>query len=216
MADFPIPVDDAHVKEYNEYFRQKKQLMISAVLLGIISAGAGAATLYFGGLSLWPIIIAAVLFLITVCCVVALISVPKQIGSAEDLYADWPLAATMIAHATDRSLVIIALVETAAEPNVDSRLALTIRPVTKLYGTKRAVGTRVPSVAVAGKHKASSIHWDEITPVPVCWANPDKKVVAEAGKEIPEGRWQELARHLSRWEDVGRTPNNLLPLDKLD
>lgn len=216
MAEYRIPVDEAHVKQYNEYFRKTRQLIVSAVLLGLITAAAAAATLYWGGIGVWTVIAAVILLLVTLSCLVTLVTYPKRIGNARKLYDDWPLVPAIVCEAADRSTTIMALVETAAEPQVDSRLALVTFPVEKLPGTKRAVGTRVPSVAVAAKHKASSIHWDEITPVPVCWATPDKAAIAEAAEQIPEGRWQELNRYRSRWKDVSKTTTNMLPLDKLD
>ena len=172
-----------------------------------------------GGLALWMLGASGVgLFLGilsitfgTMCAWVA-VTLPGTTGTPQDLYDTWPLAPAMIAEVDPRTMTLMALVDTASEEGAEPRRALVLRTVSKVSGTPRTVGARVPSVAVGGKHRRGRDHWDQITPVPIAWATPSSRIRRDAERSIPEGDWQLLRDNLDRVADVRATKFDLLVL----
>ncbi|APT91263.1 hypothetical protein CSPHI_09870 [Corynebacterium sphenisci DSM 44792] len=212
MSQFRIPVDDAHVRAHNEYFRDSRRLRLSAAIMAVLLWAAGAVLLWRLGHTGWPLFLGIAAFVFGVMCALVALTLPRTIGTPRQLYDDHPLAPAVIAEIGPRDMTLLALVDTAAEEGTDPRPALAVRTVTGLPGVARAVGARVPAVAVGGRHSAAAIHYDEVTPVPVCWATPDAAAVAAAEAEIPERRWRVLAEAIDRVGEVRATKRGLLPL----
>ena len=75
------------------------------------------------------------------------------------------------------------------------------------------MGERVPSVAVGGRRGLTSQELRaEITPMPITWGTPDKKVIDEAAQEIPANQWRRLASLRSRCAEVKASRDNLVTL----
>ena len=126
------------------------------------------------------------------CAWVAL-TLPGTTGTPRNLY-DSALAPAMIAEVDPRTMTLMALVDTASDDHAEPRRALALRTVTKVSGTPRTIGARVPSVAVGGKHRRGRDHWDQITPVPIAWATPSSRTRRNAERSIPEGGLAAAAR----------------------
>lgn len=213
MKIFHFDVDEAWAKENNELLRDTSRLQLSAVVMGLIFAAAGAAAYYFiDNSSVGLLVLLAALVVMVLCFIIAWV-VPRKVGTAQELYNTYPLAAAIIAEVNPRDLVLLALVNTNVDPAREPRWALATRTVTRLKGHPRKVGTHVPVAAVSGRRKVSSQdQWDEITPMPIAWGTPDEDVISAAAKEIPFQQWQLLEKNRSRYEEVQKTQFSLLEL----
>ena len=212
MAAFDITVDNQHVKKYNEYFKDARRLVASALVLCILAFLGAVLILVFSGTGAWQYTAIGVLAALIVCCIVAMIAVPKQIGEAQQLYDYWPLVPAVVAEVNPRDITLLALVNLASAPQHEPRMALTVRAATNLPGIPRKVGARVPAIAVGGQHSSKSQYWDEVTPVPVCWATSDKATQRNAEKAIPEQRWALLENNIDKAEQTRLSSNRIYPL----
>ena len=209
---FDFTVDEAHNNANNEYFRDGKRLRLSAAIMAVLLWGGGALALWLLGTSGAGLFLGILAITFGTMCAWVALTLPGTTGTPQDLYDSWPLAPAMIAEVGPRTMTLMALVNTASEEGAEPRRALALRTVTKVSGTPRTVGARVPSVAVGGKHRRGRDHWDQITPVPIAWATPSSRTHRNAERSIPEGDWRLLRDNLDRVPDVRATKYDLLEL----
>lgn len=209
---FDFTVDEAHNNANNEYFRDGKRLRLSAAIMAVLLWGGGALALWLLGTSGAGLFLGILAITFGTMCAWVALTLPGTTGTPQDLYDSWPLAPAMIAEVGPRTMTLMALVNTASEEGAEPRRALALRTVTKVSGTPRTVGARVPSVAVGGKHRRGRDHWDQIAPVPIAWATPSSRTRRNAERSIPEGDWRLLRDNLDRVPDVRATKYDLLEL----
>lgn len=213
--DFHFDVDEDFAKKHNEMLRDTRKVVISGVSLFVICVVVGILLWFLmDPASPWRTIATVALVSFGVLMLVVAVLVPRSVGSAQDLYDRYPLVPAIVAEVNPRDCVIMALVNISANPDAPAEDGLALRTVSNLPGIdKPTVGTRVPAVAVGGRRSSrDTAHWQEVTPMPIAWATPDKAIVDEAKKAIPEGQWKKLEKALPRLEDVKQTQMNLLPL----
>lgn len=209
---FDFTVDEAHNDANNEYFRDGKRLRLSAAIMAVLLWVGGGLALWMLGASGVGLFLGILPIAFGTMCAWVAVTLPGTTGTPQDLYDTWPLAPAMIAEVDPRTMTLMALVDTASEEGAEPRRALVLRTVSKVSGTPRTVGARVPSVAVGGKHRRGRDHWDQITPVPIAWATPSSHIRRDAERAIPEGDWQVLRDNLDRIADVRATKFDLLVL----
>ncbi|KGF15050.1 DUF3239 domain-containing protein [Corynebacterium freneyi] len=209
---FDFTVDEAHNAANNEYFRDGKRLRLSAAIMAVLLWVGGGLALWMLGASGVGLFLGILSITFGTMCAWVAVTLPGTTGTPQDLYDTWPLAPAMIAEVDPRTMTLMALVDTASEEGAEPRRALVLRTVSKVSGTPRTVGARVPSVAVGGKHRRGRDHWDQITPVPIAWATPSSRIRRDAERSIPEGDWQLLRDNLDRVADVRATKFDLLVL----
>lgn len=209
---FDFTVDEAHNDANNEYFRDGKRLRLSAAIMAVLLWVGGGLALWMLGASGVGLFLGILSITFGTMCAWVAVTLPGTTGTPQDLYDTWPLAPAMIAEVDPRTMTLMALVDTASEEGAEPRRALVLRTVSKVSGTPRTVGARVPSVAVGGKHRRGRDHWDQITPVPIAWATPSSHIRRDAERAIPEGDWQVLRDNLDRIADVRATKFDLLVL----
>lgn len=209
---FDFTVDEAHNAANNEYFRDGKRLRLSAAIMAVLLWVGGGLALWLLGASGVGLFLGILSITFGTMCAWVAVTLPGTTGTPQDLYDTWPLAPAMIAEVDPRTMTLMALVDTASEEGAEPRRALVLRTVSKVSGTPRTVGARVPSVAVGGKHRRGRDHWDQITPVPIAWATPSSRIRRDAERSIPEGDWQLLRDNLDRVADVRATKFDLLVL----
>ena len=145
---FDFTVDEAHNNANNEYFRDGKRLRLSAAIMAVLLWGGGALALWLLGTSGAGLFLGILAITFGTMCAWVALTLPGTTGTPQDLYDSWPLAPAMIAEVGPRTMTLMALVNTASEEGAEPRRALALRTVTKVSGTPRTVGARVPSVAV--------------------------------------------------------------------
>lgn len=209
---FDFTVDEAHNAANNEYFRDGKRLRLSAAIMAVLLWAGGGLALWLLGTSGAGLLLGILSITFGTMCAWVALTLPGTTGTPQDLYDTWPLAPAMIAEVDPRTMTLMALVDTASDDQAEPRRALALRTVTKVAGTPRTIGARVPSVAVGGKHRRGRDHWDQITPVPIAWATPSSRTRRNAEHSIPEGDWQLLRDNLDRVGDVRATKYDLLEL----
>ena len=209
---FDFTVDEAHNAANNEYFRDGKRLRLSAAIMAVLLWVGGGLALWMLGASGVGLFLGILSITFGTMCAWVAVTLPGTTGTPQDLYDTWPLAPAMIAEVDPRTMTLMALVDTASEEGAEPRRALVLRTVSKVSGTPRTVGARVPSMAVGGKHRRGRDHWDQITPVPIAWATPSSRIRRDAERSIPEGDWQLLRDNLDRVADVRATKFDLLVL----
>lgn len=213
MAAFSFTVDPEHNKKNNEFSRDAVRLQISSGIFAVILALIAFAVMRITDGATWAVAVAIALGSFALFCLALIFILPKQMGSAQDMFAKYPLVPAVVAEVQPRGLVLMALVDANADETGKPVPALAIRNITNLRGHERKVGERVPAVAVAGKRSVgSSDRWDEISPMPIAWGTPSTEVVKEAEKAIPERDWNRLKNLIDRLDDVKATPMNLLVL----
>lgn len=212
MPKFRFTVDEAHVKAHNEYYRDSRRLRTSAAIMAAAAIALAVACVWLWS-GVWAWIIFALIIAFALSCLYVLFTLPKQIGSPQELYDRWPLVPAVIAEVNPRDMTLLALVDVNAAEAADPQPALATRTVTRIPGVPRRVGARVPSVAVCGAHTSGGQVWDEITPVPVAWGTPDKKAVTRAEDAIEKGQWLKLQGLIDRAAQVRGTRRGLLPLE---
>ncbi|WPF66728.1 MULTISPECIES: DUF3239 domain-containing protein [unclassified Corynebacterium] len=209
---FSFAVDEAWAKKNNELLRDTRRLRLSAFLLGavLLAAGLGIAN-FVGGVG--GVIVAGVFAVLAIVFVIIGIIAPSKVGGAQQLYDAYPLAPAIIAEVNPRDIVLMALVNTNADPHKPPRWGLALRTVTSIKGHDRKYGTRVPAVAVSGRRTTrNQDHWDEITPMPIAWGTPDPDAITAARKAIPHQEWDILEKNLKNLDKVKATRFNLLVL----
>ncbi|GAA1474525.1 DUF3239 domain-containing protein [Corynebacterium felinum] len=212
MKNFNFSVDNEHAKKNNELLKDTKRLQISAALFGFILLGVGYGLSHVYPGTLGTIIIGT--FAVMAVVSFALIFViPRQVGTADKLYATYELCPAVIAEVNPRDMVLLALVNINANREGEPRWGLATRTITRLEGHNRKKGERVPSVAVTGRRSVKSQEvWDEISPMPIAWGTTDATVIKEATKTIPFEQWNLLEKNVSKLDQVKATRFNLLPL----
>lgn len=215
MNRFHFDVDEEFAKKHNEMLRDTRKVTISGISLFVICVVAAvllwtltpdnSAWGWFGVIGLVPFGI--------VMLIVGLM-VPRSVGGAQELYDRYPLAPAVIAEVNPRDVVLMALVNINVDETLPPKYAAALRTVSSIPGIDEPkVGTKVPSVAVGGRRTTRDMdHWQEVTPMPIAWATPDRNVVKQARAAIPQEQWHELDKARAKLDDVKATPMNLLPL----
>lgn len=212
LRTFHFKVDEAYNKAHNEYNKDVSRLQLSAGILGLFLL-AIALYVFFFSTAGWRLVLLIAFGTFALFCFALVFILPRQIGGAQRLYDTYELVPAIIAEVNPRDMVLMALVNAAADPAATPVPALALRTVTKLDGHKAKVGERVPAVAVAGRRSVhNSAHWDEVSPMPIAWATDDQNVLKDAEHTIPEQEWRELEKHRTRLKDVQATKLNLLVL----
>ncbi len=212
MKVFKFEVDEAFAKKNNEMLKDTKRLQLSAFLLAaILIAGAAALFLWVSGA--WVPLVAGAMIVGAVISVILAFVVPRQVGTAQDLYDRYPLVPAVVAEVKERDFIIMALVNTNVDPDRPPRWGAAIRNVSRVNGLTPKLGAKLPAVAVQGRRSmGDQDHWDEISPMPIAWGTPDKEVVETARKAIPQDQWDKLERARKKLKDVKATRFNLLML----
>lgn len=212
MRIFEFDVDTEYAKKHNELLRDTRRLQWSAFFFGLLQLLLGVGVLaWLGGAMGW---IAFGVFAVFALISFAMIwIIPRQVGSATQVYHNYPLAPAIIAEIHPRDVTLLALVDISTSGS-QPVWALAARTVSSVAGHKRVVGERIPVVAVSGRRTMSQQKtWDQSTPVPLAWGTQDQKVIKEAIQAIPGAEWDLLQRHRKRLPEVRATRYDLLPLD---
>lgn len=216
MKVFKFDVDEAFAKQHNEMLRDSRRLLVSGVLLGgiLLTAGILVALLVQ---PVWSITVGLGLGLFGIMMAIVGIAGSKKVGTAQQLYDRYPLAPAVIAKVNERDMVIMALVNSATDPNAEPRPALALRTVSNIPGLEhKKKGAQIPVAAVTGRLQRNSSGpdtWAQISPMPIAWGTPDPEVVRIARTSIPHEQWAKLQKNIERLEDVQKTRMDLLHLD---
>lgn len=216
MKVFKFDVDEAFAKQHNEMLRDSRRLLVSGLLLGgiLLTAGILVALLVQ---PVWSITVGLGLGLFGIMMAIVGIAGSKKVGTAQQLYDRYPLAPAVIAKVNERDMVIMALVNSATDPNAEPRPALALRTVSNIPGLEhKKKGTQIPVAAVTGRLQRNSSDpdtWAQISPMPIAWGTPDAEVVRVARTSIPHEQWAKLQKNIERLEDVQKTRMDLLHLD---
>lgn len=213
MRHFRFSVDNEHNKRNNEFSRDASRLQLTAGVFGTLLMLIAVGLYLFFSAQVWALALAIGLGSFALFCFALIFILPRQMGSPQQMFDQYPLVPAMIAEVLPRGMVLMALVDANASESGPAIPALAIRNITRLQGHEAVVGERVPAVAVSGRRSVSSTHrWDEISPMPIAWGTPNSAVIQEAERDISEKEWQMLTDSLGRLEDVKETPMNLLVL----
>ncbi|QMV85872.1 DUF3239 domain-containing protein [Corynebacterium hindlerae] len=213
MRTFSFPINPEHNKQNNEFSRDAVRLQISAGVFGLILAVIAFFVFRISDGAIWGLAVTIGLAAFAAFCFLLIFILPRQMGSAQQMFDRYPLVPAVVAEVEPRGMVLMALVDANASESGKPIPALAIRNISNLRGHERVVGERVPAVAVSGRRSVSSKdRWDEISPMPIAWGTPDMDVVKEAQKAIPENEWNRLHKCLERLDDVKANPMNLLVL----
>lgn len=216
MKVFKFDVDEAFAKQHNEMLRDSRRLLVSGLLLGgiLLTAGILVALLVQ---PVWSITVGLGLGLFGIMMAIVGIAGSKKVGTAQQLYDRYPLAPAVIAKVNERDMVIMALVNSATDPNAEPRPALALRTVSSIPGLEhKKKGAQIPVAAVTGRLQRNSSGpdtWAQISPMPIAWGTPDAEVVRVARTSIPHEQWAKLQKNIERLEDVQKTRMDLLHLD---
>ena len=216
MKVFKFDVDEAFAKQHNEMLRDSRRLLVSGLLLGgiLLTAGILVALLVQ---PVWSITVGLGLGLFGIMMAIVGIAGSKKVGTAQQLYDRYPLAPAVIAKVNERDMVVMALVNSATDPNAEPRPALALRTVSNIPGLEhKKKGTQIPVAAVTGRLQRNSSGpdtWAQISPMPIAWGTPDAEVVRVARTSIPHEQWAKLQKNIERLEDVQKTRMDLLHLD---
>lgn len=216
MKVFKFDVDEAFAKQHNEMLRDSRRLLVSGLLLGgiLLTAGILVALLVQ---PVWSITVGLGLGLFGIMMAIVGIAGSKKVGTAQQLYDRYPLAPAVIAKVNERDMVIMALVNSATDPNAEPRPALALRTISNIPGLEhKKKGTQIPVAAVTGRLQRNSSGpdtWAQISPMPIAWGTPDAEVVRVARTSIPHEQWAKLQKNIERLEDVQKTRMDLLHLD---
>lgn len=210
---FHFPVDIAHTKANNEYYRDARRLIVSSgIFSALLIIGAALMILF---LDRTPLILggAMVVLAIAILYIGVTFQVRRSIKPPQELYDSSPLVPAVVAEVNERTMVLMTLVDIRRDFTVGKpKRALALRTVTTVSGVPRRVGARIPAIAVAGAHKSGTEFYDEVTPVPIAWATRDKSVIAKASRQIAHDDWTLLESNIKRVDDVRATKRDLLPL----
>ena len=215
MNRFHFDVDETFAKQHNEMLRDTRKVTISGISIFVICVVAAvllwtltpdnSAWGWFGVIGLVPFGI--------VMLIVGLM-VPRSVGGAQELYDRYPLAPAVVAEVNPRDMVLMALVNLNVDESLPPKYAAALRTVSSIPGIDDPkVGMKVPSVAVGGRRTTrDKDHWQEVTPMPIAWATPNRDVVKQARAAIPQEQWHKLDKARALLDDVKATRMNLLPL----
>lgn len=210
---FHFPIDSEHTKTNNEYYRDTRRLQIASGIFAALLIIGGILVLALSSRTVIMLVLGIGLILIGLLYVAVTFSVRKQIKPPQELYDSSPLVPAMIAKVDERTMVLMALVDTRKDASVgEPQPALALRTVTTISGVPRRVGARVPAIAVGGTHKSKTNSYDEVTPVPIAWSTRESTVIRRAENEIPDSQWALLRKSLDRVSEVQKTSRDLLAL----
>ena len=220
MTDFRVPVDENYARKHNEFFRDAKNLQISAGLLALILIAIIAILVYANGFTGRTIGFTLSLGLFALLCLIMIPILPRAMGSPQAYYDMYKLAPAVVAKVNPRDMVLLSLVDASldAAQNTSPNLlapALAVRTVSSIPGVPREVGARVPAMAVTSvQTNADKRHYQEVIPMPVAWGTPDESVWQDAERAIPTNQWKKLEGLIDRWEETQAQKRNLLLLKK--
>ena len=213
MNNFTFDVDIEHNKKNNELFKDTKRLQTSAGVYGLLQLILAAAALWWSNQAIWGWILVIVLGIMAIISFAMINIIPKKVGTPENIYRQYPLVPAIIAQVNPRDLVLLALVNKNIDPDLSPQWALAARNITRINGHERIEGEEVPSVGVSGRRSLNTKdQWDEITPMPIAWATPSSKVIADAHAAIPQEQWELLKQNKGRLDEVFSSPHNLIDL----
>lgn len=218
MTKFQVPVEQSYARNHNEFFRDAKQLQLSAGVLGLIMLIIVAVLLLTQGFEGRIIGFSISLGIFGLLCLIMIPVLPRAMGSPQQYYDMYDLAPAVIAKVNARDMVLLALVDASAHSRSGQTdlivPSLAIRTVTSIPGVPREVGARVPSMAVtATQRMADKDIYQEVLPMPVAWGTSNEDVWHEAERAIPSNQWARLEDLIDRWEEVQETKHDLLVLD---
>ena len=212
---FSFEVDELFCRSHNEYLRDSRRLQTAAGVLGgilvVVSISVFAVleptVAMFIGL---PAIVFAAL------CFAMLPVIPRRVGNPQELYDRYELCPAVVAAYTDHDMTLLALVNTSMNPEEKPRYALSSHLITRVPGVNKAIGAKVPSVAVALRRSVKSgDYYDDINPMPLGWATRDRATLVDAERAISPQQWKMLAGHIDDLARVQKEKQKLLPLDQL-
>ena len=209
---FHFTVDEEHNKTHNELYRDSSRIGRAAFIFAAVLVVFAfiISRVYTGGVG-W--LMASGLAIMAVISIYMGFTLPKKVGTPQQLYDQFQLSPATIAEVDASGITLLALVNQAVDPAVKPVWALTIRHINGLPGHDTRVGEHVPSVAVNGKRKITSQElWSEISPMPIAWGTPDTSVISTAENAIPRSQWRKLDSLKSRLQDVKDAPDHLLTL----
>ena len=212
---FSFEVDELFCRAHNEYLRDSRRLQTAAGVLGgiliVVSISVFAvlepSTAMFIG---FPAIIFAAL------CFAMLPVIPRRVGNPQELYDRYDLCPAVVAEYTEHDMTLLALVNTAMHESAEPRYALSSHLITSVPGVNKAIGAKVPSVAVTLRRTVKSgDYFDDINPMPIGWATRDRATLREAERAISPQQWKILESHIDDLDQVKKEKQKLLPLDQL-
>lgn len=215
MKIFKFEVDEPFAHKHNEMIRDTRRVRAGGIGLGLmVILAAALAYLVVADRAIWGLMILLVGVALGATFMAVGVVVARKYSSVQPLYDTYPLVPAVIAEVKERDFLLLALVNTNADPSLSPTWALATRNVTQIPGIKQpAVGLKIPAAAVLGRRTAKDPnHWQEVTPMPIAWGTPDQDVVNTAKDFIPREQWSRLEREMGRLSDVKATPNNLLLL----
>ena len=208
---FSFTVDPAHNSKHNELYRDSSRIGRAAfIFAAVLLVFAFIITRVYEGVGL---LMASGLVIMAIISVFMGFTLPKKMGTPQELYDQFPLCPAIIAEVNGKDITLLALVNQAVNQEAKPIWALSARIVQGLPSHDIRVGERVPSVAVGGRRGLTTqeLH-AEMSPMPICWGTPDSEVIAAAKKEIPANQWRRLDALRSRLEDVKAAKEHLLTL----
>ncbi len=213
MPNFAFEVDEAYAKKNNEFLRDTKRLQTSALLFGVVLLAVGGGLYYLADGAVWGWIVMSMMGVMALISFIMIPVLPRQVGTAQSLYNQYPLVPAVVAEINPRDVVLLALVNINVDESMPPRWGLAVRTVTRLGVHDRKLGERVPSVGVSGRRTLrDQNHWDEISPMPITWGTTDKDIVRQAEKTIPHELWNKLEKNRNKLDQVKETRMNLLEL----
>ncbi|WP_047260551.1 DUF3239 domain-containing protein [Corynebacterium uterequi] len=215
MKILKFEVDEAYARKHNEMIRDTRRVRAGGIGLGVVVALAGIATyVWFTDRAPWALWVMVAGVGMGVVFVATGIAVARKFSSVQELYDRYPLVPAVVAEVNPRDCVLMALVNTNVDPELPPRWGLALRTISHLPGIKEPkLGMQVPCAAVLGRRTTRDAdHWQEISPMPIAWATPDRDVIAAAKSGISRQRWVQLDKLRSRLDEVKATPMNLLVL----
>lgn len=209
---FSFTVDAEHNKKHNELYRDSSRIGTAAfIFAAVLFVFAFIITRVYQGQVGY--LMAAGLAIMGIISIFMGFTLPKKMGTPQELFDQFPLCPAIIAEVNGKDITLLALVNRSVNPEATPIWALTTRVVFGLPGHEIRVGERVPSVAVGGRRGLTSQELRaEITPMPITWGTPDKKVIDEAAQQIPTNQWRRLASQRSRLAEVKASRDNLVTL----
>lgn len=212
FREFDFAIDKEHANRYNELVSDRRRSQVSALILTLI-LGAGTYFAYMRNAN-WTLII--IMCVLTAIAGVMIVAIPVMVGSIEKSFRNGGLVPALIAESRENGLTLLALIDVARDKDGEPVWALAARDVRAVPGARRNVREKVPCISVTGSRRlfGRRKYWDLATPMPIAWGTPDRAVLREARKSIPNEEWTRLEELLPRLDEVRRTSNDLLLLDE--
>lgn len=213
MKVFKFEVDEAFAKKNNEMLRDNNRFKLSGAVFSLVLLAFGGLMWWLADGAAWGTITALVFAVLAVIFLLVTFMAPKKMGSPQQIYDSYPLAASVIVESNARDAVIMALVNSNVDPELPPRWALSLRTINRTGVHQKKLGTQIPVAAVHGQRTSKDPHhWAQILPMPIAWGTPDEDVVNQARKSVPHEQWVLLEKNRKRFEEVKGTRNNFLVL----